>query len=276
MSGMFYPGNPEQLRSMIKGFLNKAEPPKIEGQLKGLIVPHAGYEYSGQVAAFAYGLLKDKKFDSIIILGYPAVSFSTPASVTQGVEQERINSGLLEGGTKKELLKIARQSLEIYLKEKRFPELEVKEPALLEKRGAFVTLKKKGMLRGCIGNFKEEPLYIQIQRTAVSSALNDPRFIPVRLEELKDIQIEISVLSPMQRINSIEELELGRHGIYVTDGVRSGVFLPQVAEETGWTKEEFLRRCLADKAGLPPDAWEKGASVFVFTAEVFSEDQTNN
>ncbi|MGE4357503.1 MAG: AmmeMemoRadiSam system protein B, partial [Candidatus Omnitrophota bacterium] len=213
----------------------------------------------GKVRDLHYANSGDINFDYSKVVGYCSVAFY------------RENSDFLSKEAREELLKIARRTLEVYLKERRIPEFKVENPALLEKRGAFVTLKKKGLLRGCIGNFEPLPLYLQIQKVSLSSALNDPRFPPVRFEELKDISIEISILSPMREIKTIDELELGKHGIYVTDGLRSGVFLPQVARETGWSKEEFLKNCFVEKAGLTPDAWNKGAKVFVFTAEVFSE-----
>jgi AmmeMemoRadiSam system protein A len=107
---------------------------------------------------------------------------------------------------------------------------------------------------------------------AVESATGDPRFAPVGLAELKDIEIEISALSPMQRVDSADKIEIGKHGVMVRRGFNSGVFLPQVATETGWSKEEFLDELCAQKAGLPADAWkDKSTELYVFTAEVFSE-----
>lgn len=109
---------------------------------------------------------------------------------------------------------------------------------------------------------------------AESSALRDPRFIVDRLrpEELEDLTIEVSVLSPLQKIDDPLDFELGRHGIYLKRGVASGCFLPQVAEETGWSKEEFLTQCASGKAGLPADTWKDPATeVFRFTCEIIQE-----
>ena len=137
--------------------------------------------------------------------------------------------------------------------------------------GAFVTLNEHGELRGCIGRFDAyEPLYKVVQDMAVASATQDYRFQPVRPDELKDIEIEISVLTPMRRIASADEFDPGRHGIYVRKGNRSGTFLPQVAKETGWSKEELLGHCARDKAGIGWDGW-KDAELYVYEAFVFGE-----
>ena len=107
---------------------------------------------------------------------------------------------------------------------------------------------------------------------ARAAAFEDPRFRPVRAEELPDIRIDISVLSPLKRIHSADELQLGRHGIFIMKGVHQGTFLPQVARETHWTKEEFLGHCARDKAGLSWDGW-RDAELYVYEAEVFDEDE---
>jgi hypothetical protein len=108
-----------------------------------------------------------------------------------------------------------------------------------------------------------------VEEMTVSAASHDSRFRPVEPEELHDIDIEISALSPLKKIDDINEIELGKHGIYIEDGYYSGVFLPQVATETGWSKEEFLGHCSRDKAGLDWDGW-KTANLYIFTATVFS------
>jgi AmmeMemoRadiSam system protein A len=140
--------------------------------------------------------------------------------------------------------------------------------------GAFVTLHVDGQLRGCIGTFvAREPLRQTIVEMA-GAALDDPRFTDRRLHEaeLSHLEIEISVLSPLTRTNDPLSLQLGTHGIYIRRGGRSGCFLPQVATETGWSKEDFLSYCCSHKAGLPGDAWkDRQTEVLLFTAEVFSE-----
>jgi len=140
---------------------------------------------------------------------------------------------------------------------------------LSSKCGAFVSLHKQGRLRGCIGHFGEDyPLYEIVAKMARAAAFEDPRFMPVTKEELDDIDIEISVLTPMRRIQSLDEFELHRHGIYIRKGYRSGTFLPQVADEVNWTKEEFVGHCSQDKAGLGWDGW-KDAELYVYEAIVF-------
>ena len=137
------------------------------------------------------------------------------------------------------------------------------------KCGAFVSLHKFGRLRGCIGHFGEDyPLHEIVARMARAAAFEDPRFMPVTSDELADIDIEISVLTPMRRIQSIDEFQLHRHGIYIKKGFRSGTFLPQVADEVNWTKEEFLGHCSQDKAGIGWDGW-RDAELYVYEAIVF-------
>ena len=140
---------------------------------------------------------------------------------------------------------------------------------LSEKCGAFVSLHKHGRLRGCIGHFGEDmPLHEIVAEMARAAAFEDPRFMPVTADELADIDIEISVLTPMRRIQSLDEFELHRHGIYIRKGYRSGTYLPQVADEVNWTKEEFVSHCAQDKAGIGWDGW-KDAESYVYEAIVF-------
>jgi AmmeMemoRadiSam system protein A len=182
---------------------------------------------------------------------------------------------MLNEKQKKELLKIARETLEYYLAGKQLPEIEVSDPVLKEKRGAFVTLHNKGNLRGCIGMIiPEEELYQTIIKMAIESATADPRFPSVIKDELKDIEIEISVLTVPQKVGSTDEIVLGRDGVIVKSGWHQGVFLPQVADETGWSKEEFLSCLCSHKAGLSPDAWKNPKTeLYIFQAEVFSEKE---
>ena len=140
---------------------------------------------------------------------------------------------------------------------------------LTSKCGAFVSLHKHGRLRGCIGHFGEDyPLHEIVAEMARAAAFEDPRFMPVTRDELNDLDIEISVLTPMRRIQSLDEFELHRHGIYIKKGYRSGTFLPQVADEVNWTKEEFVGHCSQDKAGLGWDGW-RDAELYVYEAIVF-------
>ncbi|MDD4604576.1 MAG: AmmeMemoRadiSam system protein B [Bacteroidales bacterium] len=173
------------------------------------------------------------------------------------------------------LLKIARNTLEKYMGTQRILEIDSVgfSKHLTQQAGAFVTLKKKGELRGCIGRFTANtPLFRVIQEMVIASATEDTRFPLVTLSEVDDLVIEISVLSPMKKIKSPEDIILGKHGIYIKQGYHSGTFLPQVAAETGWSKEEFLGHCARDKAGLGWEGW-KTADIFVYEAFVFSEPE---
>jgi uncharacterized protein len=137
--------------------------------------------------------------------------------------------------------------------------------------GAFVTLKKHGELRGCIGTLEcRAPLCEEVARVAVSAAREDPRFEPVRASELNDLDVEVSVLGPLEPIDPLDRdaIEIGRHGLVVEHGWRRGLLLPQVATEWGWDRETFLSQTCV-KAGLPHDCWRNGAKVYRFAAEVF-------
>ena len=145
--------------------------------------------------------------------------------------------------------------------------------AVPEASGAFVTLKKHGQLRGCIGTLEcRRPLAEEIARAAVSAAREDPRFEPVRASELDDLDIEVSVLGPLEEIDprDPDAIVIGRHGLVVEQGRRRGLLLPQVAPEWGWDRDTFLAHTCT-KAGLPADAWQTGAKVYRFDAEVFGD-----
>jgi MEMO1 family protein len=210
----------------------------------------------------------DSKFaDKSSVVGYYSLAITE--------NEEKQEKEFLSKSDKKELLHIARFSIEEYLKNRSIPEIDQKKitPALLMPCGAFVTLYKNGELRGCIGNFgNDKPLYKIVQEMAIASSVNDYRFDPVSGSEVKDLSIEISVLTSMQKIKSIDEITLGKHGIYIKKGANSGTFLPKVATETGWSKEEFLGHCAHDKAGLDWDGW-KDAEIYIYEAVVFNEKE---
>lgn len=174
---------------------------------------------------------------------------------------------------KEKIIGIARETLNCYLSGKDLPPLRVEDPVLWEKRGVFVTLKKGEDLRGCIGYIQPvRPLCEAVREVAIQSATEDPRFPPVTYDELNEINIEISVLTVPKRVNP-EDIVLGRDGVIVKRGYRQGVFLPQVADETGWSKEEFMSNLCLHKAGLPPDSWKQpGTEIYTFQAEVFGEE----
>ncbi len=171
----------------------------------------------------------------------------------------------------KAMLRIARDSIARELGLPRKGEPPTITPAMGEERGVFVTLHKKGRLRGCIGNIEgRRPLHEGIAELALESAFGDPRFTRLTAEEFPEIDIEISVLSKLTKIDSIDEIEVGTHGLYLRKGYSSGLLLPQVATEYGWDRETFLEQTCW-KAGLPRDAWKKGAEIYIFGAEIFGE-----
>lgn len=460
IAGTWYPGTPERLRQEIREFLNGAEVPDLQGKLVGLIAPHAGYRYSGQVAACAYKLLEKHKFDSVVIIApshrayftgvsvYDRGGYRTPLGVVpldqdlvsalkeresriryvpqahaqehsleiqlpfiqvlmadfklvplvmgeqdsatcqwlseavadciagksvlvvassdlshfhpyrqakqldqvvvdevnefdpQGLREglasgkceacgggpmisamliarrlganksrvlEYANSGDVTGDhsgvvgymaaafwtepgktgqrgespvgvdqgltrdEKNHLLKIAGDVIEAGCRGEMAPEPEIDSPNLKEPRGAFVSLHKRGRLRGCIGHIHAEaPLGETVAKMAMAAAFQDPRFPPVRSDELEELEIEISVLTPLRRISNVEEIQVGAHGLYVKRGGFAGLLLPQVATEWGWDRTTFLEHT-CEKAGLPKDAWKDSKTdLYIFSADVFS------
>jgi AmmeMemoRadiSam system protein A len=172
------------------------------------------------------------------------------------------------------LLATARRAITARL-EKRTPRYPQPTEVLKKKCGAFVTLHKRGKLRGCIGFVVAgKPLIDTVAEAAQSSAFADPRFSTLTQRELKEIDIEISVLSPMRRIESVEEIEVGTHGIMLRNGLRSGLLLPQVATEYGWDRETFLTHTCY-KAGLSGECWRSPETeIEIFSAVVFGEERS--
>ena len=213
----------------------------------------------------------DTTFDYSKVVGYGSVAMYKPVSTSVASGEGEKN--MLNEKQRERLLEIARQSIETYVKTGKRLEVKESDPVLNAQCGAFVSLHEKGELRGCIGNMVgRQPLYLTIRDMAVEAGVNDPRFSSLKSSELKDIKIEISVLSPLKKASSADEIKMGVHGVMVCRGLNSGVFLPQVATETGWSKEEFLGNLCLQKAGLPADAWkDKKTDLYTFTAEVFSE-----
>jgi AmmeMemoRadiSam system protein A len=170
---------------------------------------------------------------------------------------------------KRELLRIARLAVEQAVETNALLEYKTDNENLLVPKGAFVTLTKNGTLRGCIGFIDPVyPLGQTIIHASYFAALEDRRFNPVSKAELKDLEVEISVLSPLTRIIDYRLVQVGKHGLVIAQGERKGLLLPQVAVDNGWTRDEFLEEaCL--KAGLGPDAWKKGAEIYTFEAIVF-------
>lgn len=179
---------------------------------------------------------------------------------------------LLNEKEKLALLTIARQAIETFVRTGESYVEPREEKALNIKSGCFVTIKQNDQLRGCIGNFQSElPLFRDVSEMAMASASKDPRFYPMKEADLDNFSIEISVLSPLHKIEDFEEIEIGKHGIYLEKGYYRGVLLPQVATEHNWDRTTFLKQtCL--KAGLPTDAWKaEDAEIYIFSAQVFGE-----
>jgi AmmeMemoRadiSam system protein B/AmmeMemoRadiSam system protein A len=457
VAGAFYTSDPDALSAQIKDFINKVSAKTLTGKIIALISPHAGYMYSGQVAAYGYKLLEGKKFDTVVVIApshrasfngaslYPKGAYQIPLGlipintelaqqlmkqnanisyVQQAHTQEHsievqlpflkallgdftlipivmgpyydfatceslsesiykvvkdknvlivassdlshyhpydtaikldkividhvknfdakglfqnISSGRCEacgagpvittmllakklGATKSELLKyansgdvtgdksgvvgymaavlyknpeqkkdkkagidlgltdqekkvlhkIAKAAIESRCLGEEYPQIKIPSETLKENRGAFVTLQKHGNLRGCIGYIRaQKPLHETIREMALAAAFQDSRFNPVKKDELKDIAIEISVLTPLKKIDNIEEIEVGKHGIYIIKGLNSGILLPQVATEYGWERKTFLEHTCT-KAGLSKDAWkEKDTEIYIYSADIF-------
>jgi AmmeMemoRadiSam system protein B/AmmeMemoRadiSam system protein A len=215
-------------------------------------------------------------------VGYGAVAFvrtkAAKAPVSAAAKPDEIPADQELGKSDQiALLKLARKTLEqVFTGEQMKPvALDPKSP-LSRDGAAFVTLTNKGRLRGCIGSIEaQEPLIQCVQRRTVDAATRDRRFAfdPVTKEELPQIEIEISVLSPMHPIKDPSTIVVGKHGVMVEQNGQSGLYLPQVATEQGWTREEMLNSLCEEKAGLPRDAWKTGAALFVFTAQHFSESK---
>jgi AmmeMemoRadiSam system protein A len=184
---------------------------------------------------------------------------------------------MLESNEKAALLSLARMTLNTYLTNRTTPSYRASSEGLLEKKGAFVSLHNGSELRGCIGQlYADRELYKIVQHCAVSAALEDTRFVPVDKEEMPELSIEISVLTPFHRIRNIEEIEVGRHGLYIVQGPFRGLLLPQVATQYGWDRIAFLKQTCR-KSGLPESAWQDTNTIIhTFEAEVFSDTPTPN
>ncbi|MCX7953621.1 MAG: AmmeMemoRadiSam system protein B [Bacteroidales bacterium] len=209
------------------------------------------------------------------VVGYVSiVAFEkSPQSTTKEDKSEQSEFTITED-EKKLLLQLARNSILSAFKNTPVPELRLPANSNLSKNcGVFVSLYKNGELRGCIGTFRQDmALWKNVIDMAKASAFEDHRFSPVQEDELKDIKIEISVLTPLKKVTSISEIELGRHGIYIKKGYKTGTFLPQVAKNTGWTLEEFLGRCARDKAGIGYYGWkDPDTEIYIYEAIVFGE-----
>jgi len=189
--------------------------------------------------------------------------------------KETEGQSMLNPVQRKRLLQIARESITSFVRVGKKKEFKEDDPLLNEPLGVFVTLRKNGQLRGCIGNMVGSgPLYRTVAAMAIEAATGDPRFPTLSVDEIDKVDIEISVLSKMSRVKDASQIDIPGNGVLVRRGFRSGVYLPQVADETGWNKEEFLTSLCVHKAGLAPDAWkDPDTELYVFTAEVFAEKE---
>ena len=208
------------------------------------------------------------------VVGYAAIAIYKESKKKQQDDKKvGVELGLNEED-KQTLLKIARQSIENGVKNKKPPAIKETSPILQEQRGAFVTLTKDGSLRGCIGYiYPVKALAKTVQEMAAAAAFRDPRFTPVNEKEVADLEIEISVLTPLTVINDINEIEVGKHGLIIENEGRSGLLLPQVATDYGWDRETFLEHT-CKKAGLPAEAWNDPNTVIkIFSADTFHEGE---
>ncbi|MFC2140489.1 AmmeMemoRadiSam system protein B, partial [Candidatus Auribacterota bacterium] len=238
-----------------------------------MLAKKLGYE---DTALLKYANSGDTAGSKKKVVGYGAIAFY------QGKHERHLNPKKKEekkmeekeNYTKEEkefLLKVARQTVETYVKERTIPQFKTDNPKFSEYRGAFVTLHKQGSLRGCIGYIEPiKPLLKTVVENAVNACSKDTRFNKVSEAELKNIDIEISILSVPEKIKSHEEIVIGKHGVILEKGFYRSVFLPQVAPEQGWDVKETLDN-LSYKAGLPPSGWKEGATFSTFTADVFGE-----
>ncbi len=198
--------------------------------------------------------------DEDSVVGYLA------AALVASVPQKEFS---LSDEEKKELLRLTYSTIELFIRDKKLPPYKTDNSNLLEKTGAFVTLKKHGQLRGCIGFIESPlPLYQTVMQAGIYAACHDTRFSPVTQDELDDLEVEISVLSPLRKISDPKLVSVGKHGLVITKDGKKGLLLPQVPVENQWDQQTFLEQaCL--KAGLPRNAWKAGAEMFVFEAIVF-------
>jgi AmmeMemoRadiSam system protein B/AmmeMemoRadiSam system protein A len=225
----------------------------------------------------------DVSGDKSQVVGYAAIAFyktkeaktekKAEAKTEKKAEAKKEDDDELNSEQKKKLLEIAENTIEEYVKNKKKLVLtSITDPKLLLENGAFVTINEEGLLRGCIGTFtSEQPLYKTIIDMAISSSSSDPRFPPVAKDELDRLEVEISVLSPLRKIDDVNEIKVGKHGIYIIKGFNRGVLLPQVATEYGWDRTTFLEQTCR-KAGLPKDSWKGDADIYIFSAQVFSRE----
>lgn len=229
-----------------------------------------------KIKVLKYANSGDTFGDKSKVVGYLSAAVYKDSYQPSAISFQQKNGGaMLNDARRKRLLQIARESITSYVRDGKRKDFTEKDPVLNQNMGAFVTLHEAGELRGCIGNMVGQgPLYMTVADMAIEAATGDPRFPKLSAQEIDKIDIEISALSPMKRVLNVDEIKIPGDGVLVRRGFNSGVYLPQVATETGWSKEEFMNSLCAHKAGLSPQAWkDPSTEVYVFTAEVFGEKE---
>lgn len=187
------------------------------------------------------------------------------------LKKRQSSLGWLTPSEKQTLLKFARKTIHHFLIEQPLPAAKHYDPELNRKQAAFVTLLKEDQLRGCVGHVKDDlPVHEVVGLMALQSAFNDQRFAPLSIDELSQIEIEISILSPFKKIKRIHEIELGRDGVSLIIRDHHALFLPEVPLRMGWDTEQLLDR-LSNKMGLPENSWKRNSRIYVFQTEVFKE-----
>lgn len=242
---------------------NKAEIDAPTGVLSVIMFAN---KMGARASILKYANSGDVTGDKSRVVGY--------SSIIIYVQEDIMKDEYLNKAEKQKLLEIAKLSIiETVTGKKQFLP-NVTEERLKENCGAFVTIKENDQLRGCIGYIQAvKPLYETVEDVAKSAAVNDYRFNPVRQDELDKLELEISVLTPLKRIKDVNEIEVGKHGLYMKRGFNSGLLLPQVATEYNWDRDTFLRETCG-KAGMPQDAWkDKSTEIYTFSAEVFGEEK---
>jgi hypothetical protein len=231
-------------------------------KLPGIRYSLIDYRNSGDAAGM---------MDKSRVVGYCAMTIEQ--STLQSAGSEPATSAELSPEEQRMLLDLAHEAIRSELLPARKPEPGFRNltPALMHHAGVFVSLYVKGKLRGCIGRFTPDlPMHELVQAMAVSAAFHDHRFAPLKAGELESLRIEISILTPLRAIDTLEAIELGRHGIYIKKGHNTGTYLPQVALNTGWTRQEFVEHCASDKAGIGKNGW-KDAELYVYEAFIIKD-----
>lgn len=273
-------GDPAQLTRRLRA-MEKRPPKNMSTFLCSEGAVLAAMAYAQQVGAHQTALLTyansgDTAGSHDRVVGYAAIAFSGPppqAETTPPQEKPMTTEPEFTPEERQELLTLARQTVETVARTGTPPAYTGALPGLQRPRGAFVTLHQNGRLRGCIGHFEaDQPVYQTVIDMAVAAATQDPRFPRVTPADLPSLTYEISVLSPLRKISDWREIHLGLHGVQVSRGFRRGVFLPQVATDTGWDLDTFMGELCSQKAGLPRTAWkDPQTDLYTFTAEIFSD-----